>query len=140
MSTTVLMRRTLAGKLEPVDEVGREAMEHVKGVVSVEIKKPRNLGHHRKLFALLSLILPNQTRYATTEELLCAIKVYAGLCVPVQLGDGTMVRVPKSISFASMDQTEFEAFWDRVVKVVCERIIPGLKRADLERELLEIVQ
>lgn len=139
--TMILMRKGLAGRLEPVDDAGRDFLAKIAAgsVVSAEVKRPRNIGHHRKFFALVNMIWQNQTRYKSPDELLDAIKVHIGHATAMTLRDGTEVRVPKSISFASMDQAAFDAFWDRVVQVVCAEIIPGLNRDDLERELLDLV-
>lgn len=137
----LLLRKTLGGKLEPVDDVGRDILSHIAtgNVVRAEVKRPRNLGHHRKFWALVSMIYENQTRYGSPELLLDAIKVHIGHCETMKLRDGREVLIPKSISFSQMDQTAFDQFWDRVVACVCKDIIPGLKRADLERELLDLV-
>lgn len=142
MALSLLMTRSFGGGLQPVNDAGREMLTHIgkDEMVEVVIKRPRNLGHHKKFFALLSLIFENQTRYPTVEDLLDAIKVHIGHCSTITLKDGREVYVPKSISFAAMDQTEFEQFWNRVVTVICEQIIPGMNRADLEREILELVR
>lgn len=52
---------------------------------------------------------------------------------------GEVLLIPESISFANMDQDEFDAFWQRVVKVVCEEILPGVTEADIEAEILSCV-
>ncbi len=136
----ILCRKTLSGHLCPIDDAGKEAVGRlpVDDLVQVEFRRPRNLGHHRKFFALINLIYMNQTRYKSPDDLLNAIKVYIGHSVPARLTNGTEVRIPKSISFSAMDQTEFDIFWNRVVTCVCEQIIPNLSREDLERELLEL--
>ena len=138
--TALLVAKTIGGRLAPIDDAGREAIDKLRvgDIVRVEMKRPRNVDHHRKLFALLELILRNQTRYASMDALLDAIKVFVGHCTVMKLRDGREVYVPKSISFSAMDQTEFDQFFDRVVKVVTEQIIPGLDRKDLERELLDL--
>ena len=89
-------------------------------------------------WALVMLIYENQTRYRTPEDLLSVLKVAAGHYTSVPTADGE-IRVPNSVSFSAMDQTEFERFWDRVVTVVCEQIVPGMDREDLERELMGMV-
>lgn len=139
--TTLLMRKMIGGKLEPVDDAGRDMLGKVAPgtVLRVEMKRPRNLGHHRKFWALVSLIYQNQTHYNSPEALCDVIKVLAGYCVVTRGKGGREIHIPKSISFAAMDQTEFDQFWDRVVTVVCEQIIPGLSRKDLESELLDLV-
>ena len=141
MSTTLLMHKTMGGSLAPVDDAGRATVAKLgKGeIVAITMRRPRNIGHHRKLFALLSLIHENQSRYPTVEDLLDAIKVHIGHCTTLKLKDGREVYVPKSISFANMDQSAFEQFWDRIVDVVTTQIIPGLSRVDLERELMDLV-
>ena len=63
----------------------------------------------------------------------------AGYSTVARTRDGKEIHIPKSISFSAMDQSAFDAFWDRVVTVVCEQIIPRLSRDDLERELLDLV-
>jgi len=136
----ILCRKTLSGHLCPIDDAGKEAVGRlpVDDLVQVEFRRPRNLGHHRKFFALLNLIYMNQTRYHSPEDLLDAIKVYAGHSKVLRMTDGREVHTPLSIAFSAMDQTEFDIFWNRVVTTVCERIIPNLSREDLERELLEL--
>jgi len=135
------MRKMIGNKLEPVDDAGRDALARVSlgTVVRVEMKRPRNLGHHRKFWALVSLIYQNQTHYKSPEALCDVIKVLAGYAVVTRGKGGREIHIPKSISFASMDQTEFEQFWERVVTVVCEQIIPGLDRKELETELMDLV-
>lgn len=139
--SALLMRKMIGGRLEPVDEAGRDVLARVAPgtVLRVEMKRPRNLGHHRKFWALISLIYQNQTHYKSPEALCDVVKVLAGYAVVTRGKGGREIHIPKSISFSAMDQTEFDQFWDRVVKVVCEQIIPGLSRADLERELLDLV-
>lgn len=137
----ILCRKTLSGHLCPIDDAGRMAVWRLPAgeTVAVEFKRPRNLGHHKKFWALVSLIYQNQTHYNSPEALCDVIKVLAGYCVVTRGKGGREIHIPKSISFAAMDQTEFDQFWDRVVTVVCEQIIPGLSRKDLETELLDLV-
>lgn len=129
------------GALRPVDEMGEELLHKFadRTLVSCEIRQPRNLQHHRKFFALLNLVYENQERYPSVEQLLSAMKVALGHCDMLTLKDGKQVYIPKSIAFHKMDQLEFDKFWDRVVKLVCEKILPGMQREDLEREILELV-
>lgn len=135
--SALLMRKMIGGRLEPIDDAGKDTLSKIGigAVVSVEVKRPRNLQHFRKFWALASLIYENQTRYRSPEELVDAIKVHIGHCVPMRLANGTEVRVPKSIAFHSMNQDEFDKFYERVIDVVVTEIIPGLSREDLRAEL-----
>ena len=98
--TALLMRKMIGGRLEPVDDAGKDTLSKIGigTVVSVEVKRPRNIQHFRKFWALASLIYQNQTRYRSPEELVDAIKVMAGHCFPVRLKNGLDVRIPKSIA------------------------------------------
>lgn len=137
MAFQILMRRTLGGNLSPINDGGRDVISRIGDAeVLVEIRKIRNPAFHRKFFALISLIYHNQSRFRSIEELLDVIKVMVGHANVVEK-DGKEIYIPKSISFAKMDELEFQAFYDRVITFVCEKIIPGVTREELERELLE---
>ncbi len=52
---------------------------------------------------------------------------------------GREILRPKSISFAAMDQTAFESFYDGAVAMILERLLPNTDRADLETRVHEIL-
>lgn len=134
----ILMRKEFTA-LRPVDAAGHQAMAKLAhdDLVTVEIRKSRNLQHHRLFWALCSLVADNVTG-VTAEQVAGVLKLKTGHCDPVKTADGTIHMIPKSISFAAMDQTEFSAFYDRVVEVVQRDWLPGVKQADLRRELEEM--
>lgn len=140
MSTEAFFRRQM-GALRPVDAAGEQALADIPQgeLVRVTIRRPRNVLHHRKWFALLNVIFPHQSLYPTQETLLAAIKVALGYGDTVKLPDGRTIIVPGSISFAKMDQTAFTSFYDRAVNLIVTKIIPGVGREDLEREVNEIL-
>jgi hypothetical protein len=45
----------------------------------------------------------------------------------------------KSISFKALDQKGFEAVYERVVLIILEKILKGVARADLDREVEQIL-
>ncbi len=122
--------------LQPIDEVGEAAMRklHLNDVVNVEIKRSRNQAFHRKFFAMLQIILQNQDHYKSMDDLLDVCKLRTGHCRTVQTRRGE-VRIPRSISFATMDDTEFADFYDRACAWVVTEVIPGLERQALEEEV-----
>lgn len=138
--TDILMRKAF-GALRPVDDQGEEVLRGIPNdaIVKVAVKRARNPRHHRLYWALLSLLYENQSRYATVEELSDAIKCAVGHCTVIAGTDGREIRIPKSISFAKMDQDEFRRFFDRVVDLAVTRILPGIDEADLRREIEEMV-
>lgn len=107
------------GSLRPHDPVAEGWLQKIQNgdLVMVEAKKPRNVLHHRKLFALLNIAVDNWPQETTVNALLGAIKIAAGHCDVIQTENGEW-KIPKSINFESMDQTEFNPFYDRAVEIV----------------------
>lgn len=52
--------------------------------------------------------------------------------------DGSKITEVHSIAYRAMSNDEFQAFLDRVMDVVVEKLIPNITHADLRRELEEI--
>lgn len=140
MALDVLLIRE-GNRLAAYDAVSAEAIDTIKSreIVTATLRRPRNPAHHRKLWALIGAVFENQTAYQTSQELLSAIKLATGLFDTGRTVDGIPYVVPKSISFASMCQHEFEQWYDRAVQVILTKIVPGLSRADLEARVLEIL-
>ncbi len=138
------------GRLTPD---GAQSEEWLRGlpvgqILSCEMKRPRNYEHHKKFFAMLNLILENQSHYQNIDDLLLAFKhaIGHGHWIGMRESRGNKHREqwiikqvfqPHSISFAAMDQGAFDIFYRKAIDFVCEHVIPGLDKADLERELLE---
>ena len=128
------------GVLKPVDDDGRSFIARKQGkTLRCEVTEPRNIGHHRKFFAMLNIVLQNQDHYQSIDQLLNVCKMRIGHVESVMTKHG-LIEWPASISWAKMDQDAFEAFYDRAVKWVCLEVIPGLAekqlRAEVETELL----
>ncbi|MDO9364644.1 MAG: hypothetical protein Q7T60_17080 [Sphingopyxis sp.] len=97
----------------------------------VNVYRPRNLMHHRKLFALLNLVQDNTDRWPTVETLLDDLKISTGLFeTRINAVTGIPYVVAKSISFASMKQDEFEQWFDRAVDLISKQVL------DMDREYL----
>ncbi len=129
------MVKKLSG-LYPVDEQG-EAVVRKFGlgeIVSVEIKRPRNVAFHRKFFAMLQIILHNQDHYKSIDDLLEVCKLRTGHCHTIETKFGS-IRITDSIRFASMDDNEFGDFYDRACAWVCDEVIPGLDPQGLNDEV-----
>lgn len=140
MADTIYLRRTIGG-LKPDNALGEEIIAKIPmgSVVSAEIRRPRHLRHHRKLFALLQAIFPHQDTYPTFKAFRAAVLCAVGHCEAVPLPDGRTVLVPESISFAKLDQSGFEQLYDRALDLILTRILPGIDRDDVEREVSTIL-
>jgi hypothetical protein len=108
-------------------------------IISVEVKRPRNLMFHRKFFAMLHIILQNQEYYKSIDDLVDVCKLRTGHCRTIATKEGD-VQVPSSISFAAMDDTNFADFYDRACNWVVTEVIPGLQRHHLDAEVEESLQ
>lgn len=125
------------GALRPVDDDGREYIAKKQGkTLRVEITEPRNAGHHRKFFAMMGIVLRAQDHYKTTDQLLNVCKLAIGHVEVCKTKHG-MVQWPASISWAKMDQEQFDAFYNRAVDWVCMEVLPGLAKGDLDNEVAE---
>ena len=133
--TTILMQKRL-GALRPFDDEGGETLQRIAEheVIKVTYTRPRNIKFHNKFFAMLGIILKNQDHYKSMDELKQVCKLRIGHVHVVQTPQGEE-RWPKRMNFASMDETEFSAFYDRAVDWVLAEVIPGLQRQHLSEEV-----
>lgn len=133
----MLFRKTL-GNLVPADDAAVAFLRKCKlgEMVMVEARRPRNLMHHRKLWALLNLVVENTERYSDADTLLDALKIATGHCKIYPSTDGKTSYVkPLSISFESMDQDSFSQFYERCLDLIAAKIIPGISSAALREEV-----
>ena len=103
--------------LLPADEPSQDRFEklRVHSQYKCDLRKARNPDHHRKGFAIIKLIFESQEGYLTMEDMLTELKLLTGWYTEHVRSNGELVYIPKSISFADMDQLEFETFYDRVL-------------------------
>lgn len=105
--------------------------------VLCRVTKPRNYEFHKKFFALVRLAYDNlperiqrMLHIYSEEELLTCLKIDLGLFSTVWHGNKEVVKVG-SISFAAMDNAEFERFYDRCIDIILDRYLRGTDRLDL---------
>ena len=96
----------------------------------VVITQPRNVGFHRRFFALLNLAFANQDSFINFDEMRAWLTMKAGFYKRVQTPTGEMFQ-PESISFASMDDIEFNEVYKRVMDVICNWL-------DLDDETIQV--
>ena len=109
-------------------------------VYLVKVSKPRNIKFHKKFFALLRLVFDNlpesiqkQTGINSVDDLLLCLKYELGYCEEVTINGSTFVKT-KSISFASMDEVEFEKFFDKCLQVITTTYL-GIDEEDILEEI-----
>lgn len=138
--TDVYLRKVAAG-LVPDCEQDQERLRRLKigEVVKAKISKPRNLQHHRKLFALLRLIAENSDVYNNERKALTVLKILTGHVEFVaDPRTGELVAQPDSISFEAMDQIKFSEWYEQAVSAACQHVVPHMTKMDMQ-EALEMV-
>lgn len=105
------------------------------------IKRPRNYEFHKKYWALLRLTVANlphliqqQMQIFTEEDLLDCLKIDLGLFTTRWHGGRQIVKTG-SISFAKMDNTEFEKFFSRSVDAILRIYLRSTDRQALIEEV-----
>lgn len=129
--------RTASG-LIPADDESRELLRSIKlgATVSLELSRPRNIRFHRLYWGLCSTIA--SAIGAQSENVSDVIKLRSGHFTVVQTKTERL-RLPKSISFAKMDQAEFKAFFEQACRVVCEEFLPHMKPGELTKQIEQMV-
>lgn len=128
-------------RLAAADPISAEAIAGIKlrETVTASIRRPRNPKHHRKLWALLTVVYDSQNAFATKEDLLNALKLATGLFDTGLTIDRVPYVVPQSISFVAMDQNRFEQWYDKALEVILTKILPNVNSADLTARVQDIL-
>ena len=80
--------------------------------------KPRNYLFHKKFFALVELVYQNQEAYSNKDDLREDLTIDAGFYRVTTNLQGNEVKKAQSISFAQMDEIEFNEFYNRFIDAV----------------------
>lgn len=139
----ILCKVTAQGLVPMYDSDFEEKKRLREGsVVKVTVTKQRNYEFHKKFFALVRLTFENlperlhqMLNIHSETDMLTLLKLDLGYAHTVYYGTKQVVIVD-SIAFASMDQFEFERFYDRAVDVVLNLYLRGTQKQDLIDNLL----
>lgn len=83
-----------------------------------EIKKKRNYEFHKKFMALINICHANQENFEEFEDTRKYITIKAGYKRKVTMPNGYVQIEAKSISFANMDEIEFEQLYNKSIDAV----------------------
>lgn len=115
--------RKIGGGLYPDGDESHEVFENLREGARyfVDAKQPRNSGHHRLFWALCHRIANGLGRDdITSERVATEFKLATGHCETLMTKRHGEVKIPLSIAFAKMDQTEFDVFFEKCVRVAYE--------------------
>jgi hypothetical protein len=91
---------------------------------------------HKKFFALVELVFQNQDLTDDKDNLRAYLTVKAGFYETITSDIGVMY-LPKSISFAKMDEIEFEELFTKFLNV--SSMLIGVDNGDIMNELNEFL-
>ena len=130
----IYLKRTLSG-FAPADEPSLELWKKFKPgeVYKADVVKPRNYLHHKLCFALLNLTYANQDRWSNFEKFRKAVAIAAGHTEELVTVHGEIIRLPKSLSYDSLDEVEFTQVMGAMMSVCAE--ILGMTAPELEPEV-----
>lgn len=162
--------KTSKQALEPIDEDGLNWFTKVKdgALIFCDLVRPRNEKFHRKFFVMLDVAFgawePEVETYLPAErdgregvyisgtnlERIPAVKdkesfreeliILAGFRDAVYYVDGGVRLKAKSISFASMDQDQFEELYSAVANVVLQKVLKTYSYDDLEQVVERVLR
>jgi len=116
--------RIVNGSPRAENQASQDFLDSLKGnvVYSAKIYKERYHKHHAKYWAILGNIVKNSEYFDgmkdPVDNLHDEIKFGIGHVLPRKItieGKQYTIRLPKSTDFASMDQVEFEDYYERAM-------------------------
>ena len=105
-------------------------------IYKLVITRPRNYLFLKKFFALLNLAYENQDVFNNLDDMRDWLTMKAGFYTRVNTPTGEIFK-PKSISFAGMQEDEFENVYNRVMDEICQWL--DLTNEDLENEIINFM-
>jgi hypothetical protein len=110
--------------LAPIDDESVKAIQKVKvgSNIYCEFKPRRNMKFHKKYWALLNAVLINQEHFKTVDNIHEAVKYRAGYYETIFTFNGESFIKTKSISFHTLDNMEFESFYNTAIDVCVELV------------------
>ncbi len=142
MKVILVKHHSLHECLRATDEEGERMLQRLPAgeLIEVDVRRPRNLKMHRLFYALMNLVwanVPHDT-YPTVDSLIVRMKIDTGHRTEMRFpteGGFVTAYIPRSISFATMAQDEFDAFYQRCCDWVVREVIPGITNEELLAEI-----
>ena len=108
--------------------------------VMVALNTARNPRHHRLFFALVNIVKENAPVEITTEAIVLSIKHGVGHVIEWTDPHGEVHRDALSISFESMSQKDFNEFFNKAIRYVCEVMLKDTSFDDVRQQIYDAVQ
>ena len=127
----IALIKNLNGTFTPAYDSDLEIAKKIKvnSFYEFDFKKPRNYEFHKKFFALINLSFHNQDTYNNLDDMREDLIIDAGFYRTTENKHGGTVKKALSISFASMDDIEFNNLYSRVADVIVKWL--GIEKQDI---------
>lgn len=141
------MVKMVGGSFAPADEMFLPVLQGFKNgeVYQVEIKRSRNPAFHRKVFAFFKFCFNHWSAENTELEFQSEVKqfdtfrknltVLAGFKEITYTIDGRMRIEAQSLSFANMEQDEFEQCYSALINAAIKHIFGNTKDENIINQL-----
>ena len=115
------MMKQYDGTLKCLEDSDKEYFKRVNQgeILKVKISKPRNPLFHRKFMKLVAVAYENQEIFEDINFMRSEMTIASGFYHSRTNHLGVEVLEAKSISFASMDETEFAVLYNNFLTTIC---------------------
>lgn len=139
----VLMMRVQKGALAPADSFTQQRLRekgmHVGDLVGVTLRKIRNPGFHRLAHAFGDFLVKNveafenMNAHTALKRLQAEGRIGCDEFTVQSDGETVLVRVPRSLSYASMDDGEFHEIYSAMCAHVAKTYFTGMTESQVAR-------
>jgi len=150
MSELLLVKHQ-SGLMLPENQETKDFIDKLKhgALIRADFKKMRNPAFHRKYFALLNFAFEQwePTQHTYKDEIVeknfdrfrSDIAILSGFGFPVTNIRGEVRMEAKSISFASMDESEFDKLYQTTINVIMKHILTRYTKEDLDDVVFQLL-
>lgn len=122
MKKSIQLVKKEDGSFIPAYPSDEEEANKIKVGEEVTVRRSRNPEFHRKVFSLIKLGFANQDVFDNFDIYRQVLTMKAGYVTWVKGKDNKEHPLPKSLSFDSMSQTEFEDLFRAVLEVISKEL------------------
>lgn len=141
--TELVLLKHQSGLMLPENQETKDYIDKLKvgDLIHSDFKKTRNAAYHRKYFALLNFAYdqwePAEQTYKgqvaekNFDKFRKDIAILSGFGIPVYNVRGELRMEAKSISFANMDETEFNLLYQSSINAIMKHILTNYTEDDI---------
>ena len=127
--------RVVPGGLQCLGPAEASKLEEMNGQeVKAKLTKPRNARFHRLYFAMLKAGIDMADVTLNMEQWRALVICGAGHCDFTTSNAGTLVAVPKSIAWSSMDELSFQQLYQDSISYICQEYLHGTTPDELDSQ------